>query len=188
MMFAVYTGKRFVLVLAVTLAVVCCLLGTVKTAIHTNAVPRELPIYSVNTPEKQMALTINCAWDDSDVDQLLQILEDRNIKATFFIVGDWCDKYPDAIRKLADAGHELGSHSDTHPDMARQTREQITAELNASRRKIEDVSGQEIHLFRPPSGSYNNLVVSAARALGWEVIQWSNDIGHTNSNPFAIGD
>ncbi|WP_242968943.1 polysaccharide deacetylase family protein [Marasmitruncus massiliensis] len=188
MMFAVYTGKRFVLVLAVTLAVVCCLLGTVKTAIRTNAVPRELPIYSVNTPEKQMALTINCAWDDSDVDQLLQILEDRNIKATFFIVGDWCDKYPDAVRKLADAGHELGSHSDTHPDMARQTREQITAELNASRRKIEDVSGQEIHLFRPPSGSYNNLVVSAARALGWEVIQWSNDIGYTNSNPFAIGD
>lgn len=188
MMFAVYTGKRFVLVLTVTLAVVCCLLGTVKTAIRTNAVPRELPIYSVNMPEKQMALTINCAWDDSDVDQLLRILEDRNIKATFFIVGDWCDKYPDAVRKLADAGHELGSHSDTHPDMARQTREQITAELNASRRKIEDVSGREIHLFRPPSGSYNNLVVSAARALGWEVIQWSNDIGYTNSNPFAIGD
>ncbi len=187
MMFAVYTKKRFVLVLAVTLAAACCLLGTVKTAIRTNAVPRELPIYSVNTPDKQMALTINCAWDDSDIDRLLQILEDRNIRATFFIVGDWCDKYPDAVRKLAQAGHELGSHSDTHPDMARQTREQITAELNASGQKIETVSGQKIHLFRAPSGSYNNLVVSTARALGWEVIQWSNDVGHTASNPFAIG-
>lgn len=186
-MFAVYTKKRLLLVLLVTLAAVYCMLGTVKTAVRTNAAPRELPIYSVNTPEKQIALTINCAWDDSDIDRLLRILEDRSIKATFFIVGDWCDKYPDAVRKLAQAGHELGSHSDTHPDMARQTREQITAELNASRQKIEDVSGQKIHLFRPPSGSYNNLVVSTARALGWEVIQWSNDVDHIDSNLLRQG-
>ncbi len=174
-MFAIYTGKKFALALALTFAVIFCLLGTVKTAIRTNAVPRDLPIYSVNTLEKQIALTINCAWDDSDIDRLLQLLEDRNLKATFFIVGDWCDKYPNAVQKLADAGHELGSHSDSHPDMARQNREQITAELNVSKQKIEDCSGQKIHLFRPPSGSYNNLVISTARTFGWEVIQWSND-------------
>lgn len=174
-MFAIYTGKKFALALALTFAVIFCLLGTVKTAIRTNAVPRDLPIYSVNTSEKQIALTINCAWDDSDIDRLLQLLEDRTLKATFFIVGDWCDKYPNAVQKLADAGHELGSHSDSHPDMARQNREQITAELNASKQKIEDCSGQKIHLFRPPSGSYNNLVISTARTFGWEVIQWSND-------------
>lgn len=174
-MFAVLKWKKPVLFLVVFAAAMIFFLTNGGKTQETAAQPRELPIYSVQTDAKQLSLTINCAWDDSDIDQLLKILSDRNIKATFFIVGDWCDKYPQAVQKLADAGHELGSHSDTHPDMTKQSKEQIAKELNASKEKIESVSGQPIHLFRAPSGSYNNLVVSTARSLGWEVIQWSND-------------
>lgn len=174
-MFAVYKWKKPLFSIALLFAAVFFLLNTAGEAIQTAAAPRQLPIYSVKTDQKQMSLTINCAWDDSDMDQLLQILKDRNIKATFFIVGDWCKKYPQAVKKLADAGHELASHSDTHPDMTRLSREQIAEELRASKEKIEAVSGQKIRLFRPPSGSYNDAVVSTARSLGWEVIQWSND-------------
>lgn len=174
-MFAVLKWKKAAFFLAVLIVAVFLLFSAAGKAVQTAAAPHELPIYSVITDEKQLSLTINCAWDDSDIDQLLQILSDRNIKATFFIVGDWCDKYPQAVQKLADAGHELGSHSDTHPDMTRLSREQIAEELRASKEKIESVSGKPIHLFRAPSGSYNDLVVSTARSLDWEVIQWSND-------------
>ena len=147
----------------------------VGRSLLTSAKPRELPIYSVEREEKLAALGINCAWDDSDIDVILSLLEERQVKATFFLVGDWCRKYPEAAQKLAQAGHELGSHSDTHPDMTKLSQEEIQAQLERSRETIQEVTGQTVRLFRPPSGAYNDLVVSTARTLGWEVIQWSND-------------
>lgn len=174
-MYGVYSKKAAIGAMLCVIIGILMLLGVAGRTMHTAASPKELPIYSVETQEKVAALGINCAWDDSDIDQLLKLLENRKIKATFFLVGDWCDQYPQAVKRLSDAGHELASHSDSHPDMTKLTREQITAELTLSKQKIEELSGQQIHLFRPPSGAYNNLVVSTARALGWEVIQWSND-------------
>ena len=139
------------------------------------AAQRQLPIYSVETPKKQAALGINCAWDDSGIDEILALLEERGIKATFFLVGEWCEAYPQAAQKLAQAGHELGSHSQTHRDMTQLGREQIIQELEDSAKSIRAATGQVPNLFRPPSGAYNDLVVSTARELGWEVIQWDVD-------------
>ena len=90
-------------------------------------------------------------------------------------MGNWCDRYPEAVGQIAEAGHELGSHSDTHPDMTRLSREEIVQQLTRSQEKLEAASGRKIQLFRPPSGAYNDLVVATARELGFEVIQWSND-------------
>lgn len=151
------------------------------------AAERQLPIYSVETSEKAVALGINCAWDDSDIDEILALLDAGGTKATFFIVGDWCDKYPDAVARIADAGHELGSHSDTHPDMTTLSREQIERQLGESRRNIESASGKPVRLFRAPSGAYNNLTVTTARSLGWEVIQWSNDVNDTPAKRSTMG-
>ncbi len=66
-----------------------------------------LPIYSVDTNKKWISLTINCAWNADDIDQILSVLEKNNVKATFFMVGDWVDKYSDAVKKIADSGHEI---------------------------------------------------------------------------------
>lgn len=185
-MYGVFTVRRVVLTLLIGAVAFFILLGVAGNTMHTNSRPRELPIYSVETSEKKVALGINCAWDDSDIDILLKLLDERKIKATFFIVGDWCDKYPQAVKKLADAGHELGSHSDTHPDMTKLSREQIVQQLTRSKQKIEAVSGKAIGLFRAPSGAYNDLVVTTARDLGWEVIQWSNDIFDTPAKPLFM--
>lgn len=152
------------------------LIGFSGYVVHTSApVTRELPIYSVETDKKQVALGINCAWDDKDIDSFISILDAHHVKATFFLVGNWCRQYPDAVKKLAQAGMELGSHSNTHPDMAKLSREEIERELHDGGRRIGEITGQVPRLFRAPSGSYNDLVVSTARALGWEVIQWNCD-------------
>ena len=174
MMYGVFS-KKALWALGCVLLAVFLLLGAAGAALGAAAQPRELPIYSVETGEKTAALGINCAWDDSDIDRILELLEARGIRATFFVVGDWCDRYPDAVRRIAAAGHELGSHSDTHPDMTKLSREEIAAQLDRSKLKLEAVSGQKVRLFRAPSGAYDNQVVSTARALGWEVVQWSND-------------
>lgn len=75
--------------------------------VSTNLAKRKVPIYNVDTKENKIALTMNCAWNADDVEQILQILEKNNIKITFFMVGDWIQKYPEAAKKISDAGHEI---------------------------------------------------------------------------------
>ena len=77
-------------------------------AIETSANSEKLlPIYKVKTEEKKVALTMNCAWNADDIDKILEILEQNNIKITFFMVGDWIDKFPDYVKKISEAGHEI---------------------------------------------------------------------------------
>ena len=83
--------------------------------IITSSTVKELPIYNVETTDKKVALTMNCAWNANDIDSILKTLKENNIKITFFMVGNWVDKYPEAVKKIADEGHEIGNHSNTHP-------------------------------------------------------------------------
>ena len=65
------------------------------------------PIYKVKMEENKVSLTMNCAWNADDIDKILQILEQNNVKITFFMVGDWIDKFPEAVKKISDNGHEI---------------------------------------------------------------------------------
>ena len=80
---------------------------------------RILPVYSVETPEKKVAITFNCAWKADDIPEILEVLERYEAKATFFILGQWAKENPSAVEMIAKAGHEIGTHSNTHPDMAK---------------------------------------------------------------------
>lgn len=77
---------------------------TIETSASSNKL---LPIYKVKTEEKKIALTMNCAWNADDIDKILEILEQNNVKITFFMVGDWIDKYPEYVKKINEAGHEI---------------------------------------------------------------------------------
>ena len=66
-----------------------------------------LPIYKVKTEDKKIALTMNCAWNADDIDQILEILKQNDVKITFFMVGDWIDKYPEYVKKINETGHEI---------------------------------------------------------------------------------
>lgn len=97
----------------VSVLIVAVLFGTANI-INTNisiptasAQAKLLPIYNVDTKENKVALTMNCAWNADDIDVILKILKDNNVKITFFIVGDWMDKYPDSVKKIYDEGHEI---------------------------------------------------------------------------------
>lgn len=175
-MYHVARGRWALPVLAGLAAALALLVGAGGRALAAQAAGgRQLPIYSVETPERLVALGINCAWDDSGLGELLALLEERGVKATFFLVGEWCERYPQAANRLAQAGHELGSHSQTHRDMTQLDRAQIAWELEASAAAIRAATGQSPRLFRPPSGAYNDLVIATARQLGWEAVQWDVD-------------
>lgn len=139
------------------------------------SVDRLLPIYRVDTQEKKVALTLNCAWNADDIDSILATLQKEKVKVTFFMVGDWMTKFPEAVKKIHEAGHEIGSHSDTHPHVNQLSYEKNSEEIEKSNDKIENLIGTRTKLYRPPYGEYNNTVIQVARDKGYYPIQWSLD-------------
>lgn len=133
---------------------------------------RLLPIYCIETEKPQVAISFDAAWGADDTDTLLQILEENDVKTTFFMCGYWVDKYPEEVKKIAEAGHDLGNHSATHPHMSQLSKEQIKEELITTGNKIEELTGVKSELFRPPFGEYTNDVISAAEECGYYTIQW----------------
>ena len=145
---------------------------TVQTSANNEKL---LPIYNVETKENKVALTMNCAWNADDIDKILEILKNNNVKITFFVVGEWVDKYPEAVKKMAEAGHEIASHSNTHPKVANLSYEENIKEIEESVDKIEKITGKKSNLYRPPYGEYNNTVIRSAEDKGYKSIQWNLD-------------
>lgn len=125
-------------------------------------------------------------WGNEDTQQLIDILAKYQVKATFFVVGEWVDKYPESVKALHDAGHEVMNHSDTHPHFNSLSAQEICAEVEACNDKIEAVTGVRPTLIRPPYGEYNDQVISAIRSLCMEPIQWDVEGLHTASSPQAV--
>ena len=136
---------------------------------------KKLPIYSVGTEEKKVAISFDCAWGTDYTETLLNIMEREKVVSTFFMVEFWTTKYPDLVKKIAGGGHAIGTHSTTHSDMSKLTEAQIEEELTRSSMAIKAVTGEEVTLFRPPYGDYDDLLIETAERLGLYTIQWDVD-------------
>ena len=148
-----------------------------------------MPIYSVDTPDKVVAITLNAAWGDSDTDILIEILDEFDAKATFFVCGYWVTKYPEALRKFYEAGHAIGNHGDTHAHVASLNFEQNVEEIAAAHTRVLREIGVEMDLYRPPYGEYNDTVIKAANSLKYYTIQWDVDsLDWKRPTPEAMAD
>ena len=136
---------------------------------------RKLPIYSVKTEQKVVAISFDCAWGVDYTDKLLEIMKEEDVTCTFFTVEFWAKKHPDYLKKISEAGHEIGTHSATHPYMSKLSKDTIIRELTSSSKAISDVTGKKVELFRPPYGDYNDLLIETAEQLGLYTIQWDVD-------------
>lgn len=128
---------------------------------------------------------ITLPWGNEDTQHLIDILAKYNVRATFFVVGQWVDKYPESVKALSDAGHEVMNHSNTHAHFSQLSRDQIIEDVNACNDKIEAVTGVRPTLIRPPYGEYNDNVISSIRSIGMEPIQWDVDVSATDSSLWA---
>ena len=144
--------------------------------VGTAAASRQLPIYCVDRGEQKLiSISFDAAWGNEDTQQLIDILGRYQVPATFFVVGQWVDKYPESVTALHAAGHEVMNHSDTHPHFPQLSVEQVGQELNACNDKVEAVTGVRPTLVRPPFGDYDDTSINAVRSLGMEPIQWDVD-------------
>ena len=146
------------------------------TSVFSNLGPkRDLPIYSVGRDDNKVAISFDAAWGNEDTQDLIDILAKYNVKTTFFVVGGWVDKFPESVKALHDAGHEIMNHSNTHPHMTKISVEKMKEEVRKCDDKIEAITGKRPFLFRPPYGDYNDTVVKTLRELGHYTIQWDVD-------------
>lgn len=149
---------------------------TDAAAVYLGKSPRLIPIYSVETEEKVVALSFDAAWGADKTLGILDTLTEYDVVANFFAVGMWAEKYPTELKKLAESGRmEIGTHSNTHPDLGKMSAYDIKLELSTSMDIIEDITGTRPTLFRPPYGSYSDTLINTAKDLGLYTIQWDVD-------------
>lgn len=147
----------------------------VMNSFKVVAASKRLPIYGVNRADNKISVTFDCAWENSNTDTLLAVLKEANATATFFVTGEFCDKYPEDVKKIYDAGHEIGNHSDKHPHMDGINVNDLISDTRECSRKIKMITGEEPKVYRAPYGEYDDKVVSTIEGMGLKMIQWSVD-------------
>lgn len=154
----------------VILYLACC-----PVTLETSATVRQLPIYCVQRDQPMISISFDAAWGNEDTQELIDILERYQVKATFFVVGDWVERYPESVKALHEAGHEIMNHSNTHAHYPQLSVDEIVADLQACNEKIEEITGECPTLVRLPYGDYDDKSIHAVRSIGMEPIQWDVD-------------
>lgn len=144
-------------------------------AVYFGTTPRLVPIYCVEKQEKVVSVTFDCAWGTEYTDKILKALKASSVRATFFMVEFWTEKYGDFVKKIDESGCEIGTHSSTHSYMSKLNAEAIKQELTSSSEAIEKVTGKPVELFRAPYGDYDDELIRTASELGYYTIQWDVD-------------
>lgn len=172
--------------------VVCCLaiVFSVKgiQAVQTAYVPK-VPIYSVPTPDKQVALTFDCAWDIDHTTEYIEILNNHQIEATFFVTSEWAKKYTNGVKQISQSGYEIGSLGNTYERIPQLSQADMMTNLKQCNETLKKITGKVPVLFRPPYGDYNTLLLDTVNTLGMQTVQWDIDsFDQHNITPQEIAD
>lgn len=175
MRFYVIRLKYVLILLSVILAavIVCMRAGQAVTTFFANG--REIPIYCVERSDNKIALTFDCAWNDDDIDEIIDTLKQYDAKATFFVTGKWAEKYPSSLNKLYRNGFEIGIHSYNHDNYTKMSSEEILKDMDRCDEILKKSIGFKPSLARVPSGAYDDNAVRTIENSGRYCIQWSVD-------------
>ena len=134
-----------------------------------------IPVYSVKTEGKQVAITFDAAWGTDKTFALLDILDQYHVKATFFVTGMWAKKNADVLAEIARRGHEIGSHGYTHKDLTTLPEKDVIDELTRTADVIEQATGHRPTAFRAPYGAWNAKLVDIVGKEQLDFFQWDVD-------------
>lgn len=167
--------KRGAAIAAAAAATAAVIITAAVTSVGTKAQQRQVPIYRVERNDNKVAITFDVAWENSNTDELIDILDEHSAKATFFITGDWCDRCADDVKKFADAGHEIENHSDKHPHVEGINVNDLINDTRECSRKIKMITGREPTYYRAPYGEYDDSLLTTLDGMGLKTIQWDVD-------------
>lgn len=175
-----FKGKKVVIevILLVLVIILSVIVNKRSISVSINETAK-LPIFRVNTEEKEVALTFDINWAEEDhLDEILQILKKYDAKGTFFIMGGWVnytDDNKEKLKNIYNDGHEIGNHSYIHPNFVNISEQRMNDELKKTEDIIYQTIGYNTKLFRFPSGSYNEKALNYVMSKGYKCIQWDVD-------------
>ena len=141
-----------------------------------QATPQSNLVFSKNSSKtKKVALTFDDGPHPRYTHQILEILKEYGVTATFFVIGINASRYPDALAELSESGCEIGNHTYSHNNIRYAGREQVEQEIQKCQNEIASRTGQTPTLFRPPEGRFNCYLEEAAACLDYRIILWSID-------------
>lgn len=133
-------------------------------------------VYSVPTNQKVIALTFDISWGDKRAVPIIEVLQKKNVaSATFFVSSPWVKSHPDIVKKIVDAGFEIGSHGHKHENYSSLNDEEIREQIQTAHQIITDATGKAPQLIRLPNGDFDKRVLRIAEELNYTVIQWDTD-------------
>ncbi len=132
-------------------------------------------VYHGRANQPKVALTFDDGPDPTYTPQILKLLEQYNVQATFFAIGEHVQTYPQLVRQEYEEGHIVGNHSWTHPHLPEESCDRIENELRRTSNVIERATGTKPTLFRPPYGQVNGKVLKQSWQQGMTTILWSVD-------------
>ena len=131
--------------------------------------------YAADTEEKIIYLTFDCGYENGNMPKILEALKKHQVSAAFFVVGNFISDHPDLLRKMIQAGHTIGNHTMTHPDMSSISSMQgFQKELQDVEELYQSATGSSMpKYYRPPRGIYSPVNLSMAKELGYKTFFWS---------------
>lgn len=174
----VFNFRRLIayLLMLTTVIIIVSVISTPNASIiGVFSAERQVPIYSVDTDEKLAAITFDCAWGADDIPLILDTLRQADVKATFFMLGQWAEENPEMVKLMAKEGHDIANHSYSHLRMGSLDSGRINSEIKKCNDVLEKLTGSKCDLFRAPYGDYSNSLLSEARKQGYYTIQWNVD-------------
>lgn len=152
------------------------ILGFVFCSYFVNKTePTINPIYMGDTQEKAVAMMFNVDWGKEIIPDLLEILKEKKVTATFFISGNFAKKYPEIVANIANSGHEIGNHGYSHPHPDKLNLEQNMKEITDTEKVFQELKIETSKIFAPPYGEHGKIVLQAATTLGFQTIMWTLD-------------
>ncbi|MDN4072863.1 polysaccharide deacetylase family protein [Fictibacillus terranigra] len=139
--------------------------------------------YMGNTSKKQIALTFDDGPDNRYTPQILKILKEKGVKATFFVIGEQAKQHPEVLKQIHREGHVIGNHTWDHQNVPQLTDQELENDVQATSEEIEKVTGAKTHLFRPPMGEINDHQVSMLNKQGYRSIIWTADTKDWEGRP-----
>lgn len=142
----------------------------------TRPVLAEMPLFYIKTSQPTVALTFDISWGTQTLPKVLPILAREKVRATFFLSGPWARRYPELVRSIQEAGHEIASHGQEHVNLSQYPEQAIRENIGGAHRELARLTGNKVaYFFRPPNGDYDDLVVVTARSQNYETVIWAVD-------------
>lgn len=142
-------------------------------AVMFNGEMSEYGGYAIFDDDGKITLTFDQGYENGYTTPILDTLKDKDVKAVFFVTGDYVKRNPELVQRMIDEGHIIGNHGMKHASLPKLSHDEATDEIMSLHEYVRNKFGYEMKYFRPPCGEYSEQAVATAQELGYTTVLWS---------------